>query len=72
MKIDPTELVSIKQAADIRGVTIQAIQHLIRQGRFTIIEIAEKKFLLRKEVESFVPDVGGRPRKDSAKKKHSS
>ena len=69
MKIDPSELISTKQAAEIRGVTIQAIQHLIKRGRFTIIEVGERKFLLRKEIESFVPDVGGRPRKDPAKKK---
>jgi hypothetical protein len=29
------------------------------------------QFLLRKEVEAFVPDVGGRPRKDSAAAKSS-
>ena len=69
MKFDPSELVSTRQAAEIRGVSVQAIQHLIKHDRFTIIEIGERKFLLRKEVESFVPDVGGRPRKDSAKKK---
>jgi hypothetical protein len=66
MKIDPSELVSQQQAAEMRGVSIQAINHLVKRGRFTIVEVGRMQFLLRKEVEAFVPDVGGRPRKDSA------
>ena len=72
MKIDPSELMSMKQAAEMRGVSIQAIQDLVRRGRFTVIEIAERKYLLRKEVEDFKKLPLGRPRKDSAKKKRSS
>jgi hypothetical protein len=66
MKIDPSELVSQQQAAEMREVSIQAINHLVKRGRFTIVEVGRMQFLLRKEVEAFVPDVGGRPRKDSA------
>lgn len=63
MKVDLRELVSQKEAAEIRKVSVQAIHHLLKRGRFTIIEISGKKFLLRKEIEAFQPDVGGRPRK---------
>jgi hypothetical protein len=71
MKIDPSELVSIKQASDMRGVSTQAIQDLMRRGRFTVIEVGGRKFLLRKEVEAFEPLPVGRPRKDSAAAKSS-
>ena len=68
MKIDPAELVSITQAAKMRGVSFQAIQYLIKQGRFTVIEVGERKYLFRKEVEAFAPRPAGRPRKASAAK----
>jgi hypothetical protein len=66
MKIDLSELVSIPEAAKMRGVSNQAISKLMQRGRLTTIEISGKKFLLRKEVEAFKPDVGGRPRKDKS------
>ena len=66
MKIDPSEMVSQQQAAKMRGVSTQAIQYLIKQGRFTVVEIGERKFLFRKEVEAFEPRPPGRPRKNSA------
>jgi hypothetical protein len=66
VKIDPSELVSQQQAAKMRGVSFQAIQYLIKQGRFTVVEIGERKYLFRKEVEAFEPSPPGRPRKDSA------
>jgi hypothetical protein len=71
MKIDPGELVSLTQAADMRGVSTQAIQYLVKSGRFTVIEVGGRKFLLRKEVEAFEPLPAGRPRKDSAAAKSS-
>ena len=71
MKIDLSELVSQKQAADIRGVSVQAIHKLIKRGRLTPIEVGGKLFLLRKEVEAFRPTITGRPRKDSTAAKSS-
>ena len=65
MKIDLSELVSQREAAEMRGVTVQAIHFLVQRGRFTTVEVSGKKFLLRKEVEAYMPDVGGRPRKNS-------
>ena len=69
MKIDLSDLVSQREAAEMRGVTIQAISFLVKRGRFTIVEVSGKQFLLRKEVAQFKPSVGGRPRKDSTSKK---
>lgn len=64
MKIDLSELVSQREAAEMRGVTVQAIHFLVKRGRFTTVEVSGKTFLLRKEVEEYIPDVGGRPRKN--------
>ena len=66
MKIDLSEVVSIKEASEIRGVSTQAIHDLIKRGKLTIVKVSGRKFLLRKEVEAFEPKLGGRPRKDSA------
>jgi hypothetical protein len=68
MNIDPSELVSQPEAAKMRGVSTQAINKLMKRGRLTVIEISGRKFLLRKEVEAFEPNITGRPRKDSTAK----
>lgn len=62
MKIDLSELVSQQEAAKMRGVSTQAIRHLMKHGRLTVIVVGGWKFLFRKEVEAFEPSVGGRPR----------
>jgi hypothetical protein len=66
MKIDPSELVSIKQASEMRGVSTQSISELMKRGRLTIIEVGGRKFLFRKEVEAFERKSAGRPRKNPA------
>jgi hypothetical protein len=73
VKIDLLNLVSPKEAAQIRNVSVQAIHYLMQRGRFTIVEVSGKKFLLRQEVKTFKPDVGGRPatKKSKAKKRTS-
>jgi hypothetical protein len=63
------DLISIKQAAQLRGVTIEAISDLIRRGRLHTIEIAGKRFLRRSEVTNFKPQKGGRPSTRKASKK---
>ena len=50
----------------MRGVSTQAVYDLIKRGRLTIVKVSGRKFLLRKEVEAFEPNITGRPRKDSA------
>ena len=66
MKIDLSEVVSIKEASEIRGVSTQAIHDLIKRGKLTIVKVSGRKFLLRKEVEAFEPLPVGRPRKNPA------
>lgn len=68
MKVDLLQLVSLKEAAGIRKVSVQAIHHLVQRGRFTIVEVSGKKFLLRQEVENFKPDIGGRPKTKAGEK----
>lgn len=68
VKIDPDELVTVAQAAEIRGVTRQAINHLIRQGKIAAVEIAGRRFLRRGEIETFEPDRGGRPAEKGGKR----
>jgi excisionase family DNA binding protein len=65
MKIDVSELISVPEAAEMRGVSTQSIHELIKRGRLNTIEVAGRRLLLRKEVEAFEPLPVGRPRKDS-------
>ena len=68
--MDISDLISQADAARLRGVDRSTIHALVEKGRFTVTEIGGKKFLSRREVMSFVPDVGGRPSaKGKGKKK---
>ena len=49
------ELVTQKQAAEIRGVSPQAINRLVKDGRFRTVTIGARQFLFRKEVEQYKP-----------------
>lgn len=69
MKVDPNDLITQTEAAEIRGVAVQSISDLIRRGRLKTVTIGKRKFLLRSEVEKFKPGTGGRPRKKLAAKK---
>ena len=60
---DPAQWVSQSEAAEIRGVTRQAIARLVGKGRFTIMPIAGKTLLRRSEVEAFKPKPPGPPPK---------
>ncbi|PYP85875.1 MAG: hypothetical protein DMF61_15045 [Blastocatellia bacterium AA13] len=67
MKVDLEDLISQKQAAAIRGVTLQGIHSLVKRGKLKTYMVGDKGFLSRKEVESYVPSVGGRPKKKTSK-----
>jgi excisionase family DNA binding protein len=58
-----TDLISLTQAANLRGVSMQAIQDLIRRGRLEAVEVAGRRLLRRSDVVNFKPEVGGRGRK---------
>ena len=64
MTIRIEDLVSQTEAAEMRGVSVQAISHLIKAGRFQTVQVSGKTFLLREEVATYKPGRGGRPRKD--------
>jgi hypothetical protein len=68
VKIDPDKLLTVAQAAERRGTTRQAINYLIRRGKLASVEIAGRRFIHLKDLESFVPDQGGRPPSKGTKK----
>ena len=57
----PDDWVSQAEAADIRGVSRQAIHQLVQKGRFRICEVAGRTLVLRDDVTQYEPDKGGRP-----------
>lgn len=69
MRVDPDDLLTVTQAAESRGVTRQAINHLIREGKLPVIEIAGRRFVKRSDLDTFQPDKGGRPTKATKKGK---
>jgi DNA binding domain, excisionase family len=66
IKENPDEWISASEAARLRGVSRQAIASLIRRGRLRTLQFGGKTFVSRADVEAYVPDPGGRPRKESA------
>ena len=62
---DLSELISISEAAKIRGVTHGAIQDLIRRGKLSAVEIGGRRYLNKSEVKEFKPKSVGRPKKKS-------
>jgi helix-turn-helix protein len=63
MSVKLQDVISQKEAAEIRGVSIQAIDYLIKTGRLKGVKVGGKTFVLRKEVEEFQPKRTGRPKK---------
>jgi excisionase family DNA binding protein len=55
--------VSQSEAARIRGVTPQAIENLMKKGRFRTLRIGGRVLLDRREVENYKAQRTGRPRK---------
>ena len=65
---DIKDMISISDAAQIRGVSHGDIQDLIKRGRLASFEIGGRRLLSRKEVESFQPKPIGRPAKKVSRK----
>ncbi|HKC62035.1 MAG TPA: helix-turn-helix domain-containing protein [Pyrinomonadaceae bacterium] len=59
------DLISIADAARLRGVTHGAIRNLIDRGRLPSQEVAGRRVLRRSDVMRFIPEKGGRGRKAS-------
>jgi len=68
MKVDPDDLITQTEAAEIRGVAVQSISDLIRREKLKTVTIGKRKFLLRSEVKKFTPGPAGRPKGKSTKK----
>jgi hypothetical protein len=69
MKVELNDLITQKEAAEIRGVTPQSIHDLVKRGKLTTISLGKRKFLSRKQVKNYKPSVGGRPKGKSTKKR---
>jgi excisionase family DNA binding protein len=68
-KFDPAQWVSQSEAAEIRGVSRQAIARLLKKGRFSTFSVGGKTLLKRSEVEQFKPKPPGPPPKKRANAK---
>jgi predicted transcriptional regulator len=60
-KIEVNNLLTVTQAATLRGTTPAAVSKLMRQKKLETVEIAGRKFVTRESIESFVPIKIGRP-----------
>jgi excisionase family DNA binding protein len=60
------DLITPAEAARVRNVTRSAITDLLKRGRLQSVEVGGRRFLRRKEVENFAPEITGRPPKSSA------
>jgi len=60
-KINPDDWVSQSEAAEIRGVSRQAIHELVQKGRFQTFEVGGRTYVLREDVVNYNARKGGRP-----------
>jgi excisionase family DNA binding protein len=64
-----TDLITQAEAARLRNVSREAIYGLVSRGKLSVIEIGGHKFVRRSEVESYTPEIGGRPPSKVSRKK---
>jgi len=65
--ISPSEWISQAEAAQLRGVSRQAISKLVRKGRLKSIVVGGHTLVCRADVLSFNPRTAGRPKSDRRK-----
>lgn len=65
--IDLDDLISQKDAAELRGCSTQTINSLVKRRKLKAYVIAGKTFLSKKDVKTYKPSKGGRPKKKSTK-----
>jgi len=58
---NPEDWISQAEAAEMRGVSRQAIHQLVQKGRFRTYDVAGRTLVLREDVVQYEPDRGGRP-----------
>jgi hypothetical protein len=61
------DLITQSEAASLRGVSVSAINHLVRRGRLTAIERYGRQLVSRSEVVSYEPERKGWPKGKSRK-----
>ena len=66
---EPEDLITQKEAAEISGRTIAAINELVRRGRIASFERFGRVVVSRSAVLAFEPDKGGRPSTKKGSKK---
>jgi excisionase family DNA binding protein len=57
------DLISLAEAARLRGVSRQAIDDLVKRGKLATVEIAGRRLVSRQDVNAYEPELGGRPHK---------
>jgi len=64
------DLITQAEAARIRNVSREAIYGLVARKKLQVVEIGGQKFVSKREVENYTPEIGGRPpkAKDATKK----
>jgi excisionase family DNA binding protein len=62
------DLITQAEAARLRGVSREAIYGLVARKKLSVVEIGGQKFVKRSEVETYTPEIGGRPPTESSKK----
>jgi len=65
-KINPDKWISQSEAAEIRGVSRQAIHELVQKERFRTLEVGGRKLVHREDVIRYKPSKGGRPPLDGS------
>lgn len=60
---EPDDLITQKEAAEVSGRSIAAINELVRRGRIASFEKYGKNLVSKSEMLAFEPDKGGRPPK---------
>lgn len=62
------DLISLAEAARIRGVSRQALDDLVKRGKLPTVEIAGRRLVRRQDVVAYEPELGGRPKKGVGEK----
>jgi len=68
VRVEISDLISQKEAAALRGVSISAISDLVSRGRLKPVDVAGRKYLRRADVMKFKAQKGGRPKTKAAKR----
>ena len=63
-RIAPEEWISQSAAAELRGISRQAVADLVRRGRLRTTTIGDRVLVYKADILSFTPRQAGRPKKD--------